>query len=54
MIEDPTIGNATRLAVQSVAIGVAFIPVVGWGLSIGISAADLIWGNQFYNWLDNK
>jgi hypothetical protein len=54
MIEDPTIGNATRLVVQSVAIGAAFIPVVGWGISIGISAADSIWGNQFYNWIDNK
>lgn len=45
MIDNPTIGNATRLAVQGTAIGVAFIPVVGWGISIGIGAADLIWGD---------
>jgi hypothetical protein len=47
MIDNPTIGNATRLAVQGAAIGVAFIPVVGWGISIGIGAADLIWAISF-------
>jgi len=54
LIEKPTLGNATRLAVQGAAIGVAFIPVVGWGVSLGIGAADLIWGDQFYNWIDKQ
>jgi hypothetical protein len=52
LIQNPTAGNATRLAVQGVAIGAAFIPVVGWGVSLGIGAADLIWGDDFYNWID--
>ncbi len=53
-IENPTAGNATRLAVQGAAIGAAFIPVVGWAVSLGIGAADLIWGDDFYNWIDNR
>jgi hypothetical protein len=52
LIENPTKGNATRLAVQGAAIGAAFIPVVGWGISLGIGAADLIWGDDFYNLID--
>ena len=52
LIQHPTAGNGTRLAVQGVGIGVAFIPVVGWGLSLGIGAADAIWGDDFYNWID--
>jgi hypothetical protein len=50
---NPTLGNATRLGVQGIAIGSAFVPVVGWGVSIGIGAADMIWGDQFYHWIDN-
>jgi hypothetical protein len=52
LYQNPTAGNATRLAVQGVAIGAAFIPVVGWGISLGIGAADVIWGDDFYNWID--
>ncbi|PWG77921.1 RHS repeat-associated core domain-containing protein, partial [Pararcticibacter amylolyticus] len=54
LINDPTAGNATRLAVQGAAIGAAFIPVVGWGISLGISTADMIWGDDFYKWIDEK
>jgi RHS repeat-associated protein len=54
LIQNPTAGNATRLAVQGGAIGAAFIPVVGWGVSLGIGAADLIWGDDFYNWIDKR
>lgn len=50
---NPTTGNATRLAVKGLAIGTAFIPGVGWAISLGISAADMIWGDQFYEWIDN-
>ncbi|MFN0081421.1 MAG: RHS repeat-associated core domain-containing protein, partial [Ferruginibacter sp.] len=52
LIDNPTGGNATRLAVQGIAIGAAFIPGIGWGLSLGIGIADAIWGDDFYNWID--
>lgn len=44
---------AARGTVALVAAGAAFIPVVGWGVSIGIGVADAIWGADFYNWLEN-
>ena len=44
----------TRTAVYGVAAGAAFIPVVGWGVSIGIGVADTIWGDQFYEWVEIK
>src|SRR5690606_38697175 len=50
--ENPTAGNATRIAVQGLAIGTAFIPGVGWVISLGIGAADMMWGDQFYEWID--
>jgi hypothetical protein len=43
-----------RTAVWGVAAGAAFIPVVGWGLSIGIGVADAIWGDDFYNYVENN
>jgi hypothetical protein len=43
----------TRAAVFGVAAGAAFIPVVGWGVAAGIGAADYIWGDQFYNYVEN-
>ena len=52
IIQNPTAGNATRLAVQGLAIGAGWIPVVGWGLGLGIGIADAIWGDDFYNWID--
>jgi RHS repeat-associated protein len=52
LYQHPTAGNATRAAVQGVAIGASFIPVVGWGLSLGIGIADAVWGDDFYNWID--
>ncbi len=54
LYNNPTSGNATRLVVQGAAIGAVFIPVVGWGVSLGIGAADMIWGDDFYNWIDNQ
>ena len=50
--QHPTAGSATRLAVQGVAIGASFIPVLGWGVSLGIGIADTIWGDDFYKWID--
>jgi hypothetical protein len=43
-----------RAAVFGVAAGAAFIPVVGWGVAIGIGVADFVWGDQFYNWVETK
>jgi RHS repeat-associated protein len=54
LVEKPTAGNATRLGVQGLAIGASFIPVVGWGISLSIGAADLIWGDKFYNYIDKQ
>src|SRR5690554_2699001 len=53
-LENPSAGNATRVAVQGLAIGTAFIPGVGWVISLSIGAADMIWGDEFYNWIDNR
>jgi len=44
----------TRVAVAGVAAGAAFIPVVGWGVTIGIGVADAVWGDQFYDYVENK
>ena len=54
LYKHPTAGNATMVAVQAVAVAANFIPVVGWGVSLGIGVADLVWGDQFYNWIDKK
>jgi RHS repeat-associated protein len=43
-----------RIAVAATAVGSAFIPVVGWGVSLGIGVADYVWGDDFYNWVDEK
>ena len=47
-------GNATKLAVQGVAVGASFVPGVGWGVALGIGLADAIWGDDFYNWIGKK
>ena len=44
----------TRAAVWGVAAGASFIPVVGWGISISIGVADAVWGDQFYNYVQNN
>lgn len=54
VITNPTAGNVTSLTVKSIAVGAAFIPVAGWGVSLGIGVADAIWGDQFYNWVDEQ
>ncbi len=45
---------AARTGVAALTYGVTFIPYVGWGLAIGIGVADYIWGDECYNWVDNK
>ena len=34
-------------------IGTA-MAVVGWGVSLSIGVADAIWGDQFYNYVEQK
>lgn len=41
-----------KAAVNALAAGAAFIPVAGWGISLGISAADYVWGDEFYDWVE--
>jgi RHS repeat-associated protein len=53
-IDKPTLGNLTRLAVQGAAAGAVFIPVVGWGVALGIGTADAIWGDRIYEWIDKR
>ena len=43
-----------RAAVMGIALGVAFIPVVGWGVAAGIGVADFVWGDQFYDYLSTN
>jgi len=43
-----------RTAVALTATGAAFIPVVGWGVSLGIGVADYVWGDDFYDWVDKQ
>jgi hypothetical protein len=42
-----------RTAVYGVAAGAACIPVVGWGVALGIGVADYVWGDEFYEWVEN-
>ena len=44
----------TRAAVFAVALSATAIPVVGWGVALGIGVADAIWGDQFYNYVETK
>lgn len=46
-------GNA-RIAVLAVGVGATFIPVFGWGISLGIGVADAVWGDQFYNYVEKN
>lgn len=43
-----------RGTVALVAAGAAFIPVVGWGVAIGIGVADYVWGDQLYYYLSTN
>jgi RHS repeat-associated protein len=54
MIDKPSAGNAIRVVVQAVGAGATFVPFVGWGLSLGIGIADLVWGEDLYKWIDKK
>jgi hypothetical protein len=40
--------------IQAVIFGTAFIPVVGWGISIGLGILDFTFGDMLYNTIDNK
>jgi RHS repeat-associated protein len=41
-----------RAIVAGVAAGAVFIPGVGWGVAIGVGVIDAVWGDDFYNWLE--
>jgi hypothetical protein len=37
-----------------IAMGVVAIPVVGWGVALGIGIADYMSGDKFYNWVETQ
>jgi hypothetical protein len=39
-ITKPSIGNGIRVGVQAITIGSAWIPFVGWGVSLTLGIAD--------------
>jgi RHS repeat-associated protein len=54
-VSDGKFGSAgARVAVLGLATGASFIPVVGWGVAIGIGVADVVWGDQFYGWVESN
>lgn len=50
----PTKGILLKVAVDIIGTGTAFIPGVGWGISLGIGIADVLWADYLYDWVDNK
>jgi RHS repeat-associated protein len=51
--QNPSYGSGTKVAVQAFAAAAPLIfPGAGLAISIGISVADMIWGEQFYKKID--
>ena len=48
------VAGTARLAVAGIATAAAFVPVVGWAIAGSIILADSIWGDSFYNDLQNE
>lgn len=46
--------GSARVAIWGIAAGTAFIPGVGWGISLGIGIADAIWGDDFYEYVEKN
>jgi hypothetical protein len=46
------VGSISDVVVGGWGGSAAAIPVAGWGLAIGIGVADIIWGEQFYEWVE--
>lgn len=42
-----------RTVVAAATYASSFIPIVGPVVSVGLGLADALWGEQFYNWLEN-
>jgi len=51
---DTSLGKAIQIAIQGAAIGTAFIPGVGWAISVGLTVFDTCAGDYLYNWIDGK
>lgn len=52
--KDQYVRAAARLGVFAVAYSATFIPYVGWVLALGIGIADAIWGEKFYDWVEEQ
>ena len=46
--------GSARLGVAAIELGTARIPYGGPFISLGITAADCIWGDQFYEWVEDN
>lgn len=44
----------TRATVATIALTCSAIPVYGWAVAGGIGIADAIWGDKFYNFVENQ
>ena len=53
-IDGRYLAATARIGVAALTYGVTFIPYVGWALAIGIGVADYFWGDEFYDWIDNR
>lgn len=54
LTEKNSVGNWTRLGVQVLTMGIAFVPVFGWGIALGIGFIDAVWGDAIYEMIDRK
>jgi RHS repeat-associated protein len=53
-VNEPSAGNGARLIIHTTATASTLIPGAGWAISMGISAADVLWGEDFYEFIDKK
>jgi hypothetical protein len=44
LIKKPSVGRATKVMVSGLTMGVGFIPVFGWGISLRLTVVDMMWG----------
>lgn len=51
--KDASVKNITSLATKSVIVGLAFIPVYGWAIALVAGLADGIYGDDFYDFVDD-
>lgn len=53
LIENPNTKTVTSAATKCVIVGLAFIPVCGWAIALVAGIADSIYGDDFYEFVDD-